>query len=460
MTAAKFVLQAAGFFLQVYPIAMLSFIPFSQKNLLFSRKIIYIFLSAALISASLGFAVLYKIIYSPLGGHNQLLRTVSNLYMCGFLVLYITGYFLIVHTETIKKILILVLLIHYEAILYTTISVINGILSHFKDNNFFIIYDTTDILISFLLLLVTCPIVFLFLKHIVQPCLPIMANRILRRGCIYLLIILLLFAVCVFTLTNFYFYYGITKYPIILFLLAFTLTDVIVYYIFFTEVRIYSENQILENQLRNFDENYQKISTSIAEARRARHDLRHHLDMISTLYHQGKDSELEEYLNQYRNFTAELNETRLSGYPALDNLLNFYIQKAQGDGISVTSDIQPFRQNLGFDIIDLTVLIGNIMENAVEACHNLQSEQTSPYIRIWIRLSEFFLLIKIENSCSRNGPKTLDYTDGTEFVSTKHVSLSGQGLKSIRYVAEKYGGSAEFKKSDGTFSTRIVLNIP
>ncbi len=460
MTIGEFLLQALGFFLQTYPIAVLSFVPFLKKELLFSRKKIYLFLLAALILISFCFAVVCKIIYLPTKEDNQLLHTVSNLYMCSFIFLYIIGFFLIIRTEIIKKILILVMLIHYEAILYTTISIINGLLNSLElipEYRILIVYGTNDILLNFLLLFFTFPAVCLFLKRVVQPCLPVMTNQILRRGCLYLLGTLLLFSVCIFSLSNFYFYYGVSGYPTILFLLAFTLTDVIIYYMFFTEAQLFSENQELENQLRSFDEDYQKISTSINEARRARHDLRYHLDMISTLHREKKDKELTEYLSRYESFSQELNEMLLSGYPSLDIVLSFYIQRAKEEGIAVEADIQPFRKNLEFDVIDLTVLIGNMMENAMDACHTSGS---APYIRIWMRLGESALLLKIENSCSPNIQKTQGYTDGSEFISTKHTALHGQGLKSIRYVAEKYGGSAEFKQNDGVFTVRIVLNIP
>lgn len=89
---------------------------------------------------------------------------------------------------------------------------------------------------------------------------------------------------CVFLLTSFFYFNGISDSATFFFLLAFILTDVMIYFMFFTEARLFQINQKLEDQLRSFDENYRKISANIAEARRARHDLRHHLNIISTLH--------------------------------------------------------------------------------------------------------------------------------------------------------------------------------
>lgn len=465
MTTLEFIFQILGFFLQTYPIAVLSFVPFSEKELFGSthphtRGKLYCFLSAALFLAALCFAAVCNLIFSSPANHTQLLRTVSNLYMCGFLIFYTTFFFLRIHTKMLKKLLVFILLIHYEAILFTIASSVSGLLKAPSADDILIVYDFGDILTHFFLLLFTFPVVYLFLKRVVQPCLPAMEGQILRRGCFYLLGTLSLFSACIFVLTNFYFHYGITKYPILFLLFALILTNTIVYYIFFTEVHLFTANQELEKQLRSFDEDYRKISISIEEARRARHDLRHHLDIIDTLHREKREEELTEYLNQYKSFSQELNEMFLSGYPSLDILLSFYIQRTKEEGIAVDADIQPFRKNLKFDIIDLTVLIGNMMENAINACHTLNFPNAQPYIHIWIRIKENVLLLKMKNSCSPSLKKTPDYTDGTEFISTNHTGLHGHGLKSIRCIAEKYGGSAEFKQENGVFSVRVVLNIP
>lgn len=457
MTIGTFFIHVFGFFLQTYPIVILSFVSFSQEELLFPRKKLYLFLFFGLSVISLCFASLCNRYILP--SQPDAIALFSNAYMMSFILAYTAVFFFVLRTDTLKKILVLVLLIHYAAILYIIVSSFAGLTMAETppDDVVPFVYNGQDILINLALVIFATPMVYLFLQRVVRPCLPFMENRILRRGCLYLLASLFLFGVCVFSLSSFFYFHGLSDSAAFFFLLAFILTDVMIYFMFFTEARLFQINQKLEDQLRSFDENYRKISANIAEARRARHDLRHHLNIISTLHQNKKDAELTEYLQRYKVFTEKLDQTFLSGYPALDDLLGFYIQHAREEDILVDANIQPIHKNLGFDIIDLTVLIGNIMENAMDACRLVSQK---PYIRIWLRLSESALLMKIENSCLTDGNTNQDYTDGREFLSTKHTSMHGQGLKSIRYVTEKYGGSAEFRKNDGVFSVRIVLNIP
>lgn len=123
------------------------------------------------------------------------------------------------------------------------------------------------------------------------------------------------------------------------------------------------------------------------------------------------------------------------------------------------TDLHSLPGNLRFDVIDLTVLLGNLMENAIDACRKLPADKDR-FLRIWVRQENVSLLLQIENACPDDGCGCTEFTDGKAFVSTKHSVLRGQGLKSIRIVADKYGGSAELKKDAGIFTARIVLNIP
>ena len=68
------------------------------------------------------------------------------------------------------------------------------------------------------------------------------------------------------------------------------------------------------------------------------------------------------------------------------------------------------------------------------------------------------LYLLVENACVDDGARQSTYVDAESYrASGRHGH--GQGLTSIRLIAEKYGGSAEFKKDDGVFSARVVLNL-
>lgn len=212
----------------------------------------------------------------------------------------------------------------------------------------------------------------------------------------------------------------------------------------------------LENQLKCLQEDYSSLTSQIEYAKRTRHDLRHHLNVINAMNNMKNYTEIAKYLESCESICRNMEEMALCESPLFDSVLKYYLRLAKDNNITVKTDVVPFSKNLNFDITDLTSLMGNLMENAIESCHGL----LSPSIYIWIRLTEVSLLIKMVNSCDTGLKEYPSFSNGTVFTSTKKSLLHGQGLKSIRHTAEKYHGSAEFKRINGKFTARIVMNIP
>lgn len=457
------VCQFIGFLLQTLPVIILGFVPFPDDSFPIPRRRLTAVFSGAIVALSMGFTLMSILIYTPTTEHNALLRAASNIYMTVCILLWIAAFFLSIRSSVMKKTLVLVLLIHYSAAIFTFIGIICGKLFNVTKATAgpLHIYGPDTIRFHILLLAATFPLVYLFLKKEIQFGLSYMENRTLRRGCLYMLLSLLLFAVCVFFLSTSEFYYGFYEWATIAFLLAFMLTDCIIYFMFFAEVNLTMQIRQSEERLRSFDEQYRQITANIAEARRIRHDVRHHLTLIGTMNRSGEHEALDEYLKSYEASFLAWEQASLCGYPAFDSILQYYIECAREQNIAVNTQMHALRKNLDFDIIDITVMVGNLMENAIEACKKLPHD-SSPFIHIWVKQMDAVFLLELKNSCEATTDTAAqqDFTDGSSFPSTKHPLSRGQGLKSIRFAAEKYGGSAEFKKANGVFTARIVMNIP
>lgn len=455
MSGTDLFMQAAGFLLQSLPAAFLCFIPFRDSELKAPRRTLFLLLSAALVLLSFGFAGLTNFLFHPDNTQVQTLRSASNFYMSLCLMAGAAVFLVSVRANRAKKILVLMLTVHYCAVVYTLESFFHGWLAQERSAQVFLPYDAVDLFYYLFMLCLTYPLLWLFLRRIVRSVLPAMEEQSMRRAAAYLVCALLLYCLCVFALTNFRYYYGLSGLPAAAFLTAFVLTDALLYYMFFHEATLSLRMLNFERQLRSFDEKYGGILANIEESRRARHDIRHHLNIIGMLNREGKQAELTEYLRQYEVFCEELEPREFSGWPSLDNLLLYYMELAENSRISVETDILPFSRRPALDVIDLSIMIGNLMENALESC---RQSGVQNYIRIWIRLTDASLLIYIENSCPTDVPDTHGFTDGSHLLSGKLASGHGYGLKSIRHIAEKYGGSAEFSKNGDHFTSRIVLN--
>lgn len=102
------------------------------------------------------------------------------------------------------------------------------------------------------------------------------------------------------------------------------------------------------------------------------------------------------------------------------------------------------------------MLLGNLLENAIHAAERLPT--SARWLRVNAGVMNDALYLLVENACVDDGARQSTYVDAESYrASGRHGH--GQGLTSIRLIAEKYGGSAEFKKDDGVFSARVVLNL-
>ena len=129
-------------------------------------------------------------------------------------------------------------------------------------------------------------------------------------------------------------------------------------------------------------------------------------------------------------------------------MLSYYIQQADEAKINVNCDIQ-VREDYLFDIKDMTVLIGNAMENALKAAAGCTDSDA--YINFMMKQYRQSILIKIENKVC---PGKSIQRSGSERIEKSY------GLNSIELIAEKYEGSMEAWQEGDVFILRVVLNMP
>jgi sensor histidine kinase regulating citrate/malate metabolism len=100
---------------------------------------------------------------------------------------------------------------------------------------------------------------------------------------------------------------------------------------------------------------------------------------------------------------------------------------------------------------DLCIIVGNLLENAVEACRRM--ENGARFIRLNSRLEYGTLTITADNSFNGN----IWEKDGV-FLSSKREG-EGVGLSSVAAVAKKYGGRARFEAKDGVFQASVYVRL-
>ena len=232
------------------------------------------------------------------------------------------------------------------------------------------------------------------------------------------------------------------------------------YYATLSMINFNEEKQQLQHQLQVQeyqalirDKQAERLAASIASTRQTRHDLHHYLLTLKTYMNQGETEKLQDSLNQFiSNFESSIKT------PVCENLLfsaivRYYMDMAEESGIEFTTSIV-LPPSLAIKDTDLTVILGNMLENAMEACLR-QTAGEAQFIEVKSRMQgNNGLVLQCRNSY--NGQvKKQDET----FLSSKREG-EGIGLSSIRTLCAKYHGVLKITPKDNTFTVNLLLNLP
>ena len=193
---------------------------------------------------------------------------------------------------------------------------------------------------------------------------------------------------------------------------------------------------------------YDRLITQMDEVRRMRHDLRHHRAAIAALIQSGDTSSLSEYLHS----TASVDEMLpVTGNFAADSVLTYYIDAAKALGARMETDLVIGRKTPVSDS-DLCVILGNLLENAVDAQEYVEAERRC--IRVTARADESSLTLAVDNRFDG----TLNVKNGA-YITRKEGGGHGIGISSVRAVCEKYGGVFQIETECDMFMAGVFIAV-
>lgn len=236
-----------------------------------------------------------------------------------------------------------------------------------------------------------------------------------------------------------------------LFLLVINIGAFLIYYVVSRLVSEQSKTLELterNHQLEMQAVQYGNLRDKITEARRAKHDVRHHIALMQEYLSRGETEALRDYLSRYSASLPDDSLIRFCENTAANAVIMYFAEQAKENGIKYTvkADI-PARTPVSDT--DISVLFGNLLENALDACRAELCEDREIVVRA--ALTGNALCITIDNTF--NG--TLRYTSGGDIISTKHRG-AGLGTRSVMRIAERYGGVCRFELKDGMFCASVM----
>lgn len=158
---------------------------------------------------------------------------------------------------------------------------------------------------------------------------------------------------------------------------------------------------ILEKQIGSMQEHMEEMEHIYSGIRSMKHDMKNTLAVIMELA--GKDeTELQTYLSEINKGFEQLEFRFRTGNTVADVLLNMKYHEAVRTipDIEIDAERLLFSENMHIQSYDIGVIIGNALDNAIEACRKLKAEQQEA--ETFIRISSFtrgkMFFIEVENS--------------------------------------------------------------
>ncbi len=176
-----------------------------------------------------------------------------------------------------------------------------------------------------------------------------------------------------------------------------------------------------------------------------RHDYRHHIQAMKVHAANGEYGEIEKYLDMLDEDLTNVETVIRTGNRMADAVLNSKLSLAMERNIRVKVEAQ-IPVSLTVSELDLCVVIGNLLDNAMDACMELPQEQR--LIRLYMEMKGNYLYLSLMNTAGGQKKKG--------FFSTKGEG-HGFGLGRVDRVVQKYGGRIKRASEDGAFSTEVLL---
>jgi len=183
-----------------------------------------------------------------------------------------------------------------------------------------------------------------------------------------------------------------------------------------------------------------------------RHDYHNHIQAMKALLTLGQEAEHHEYLNKLDADLTSVDTLIKTGNVMVDAILNSKISIAKDNDISINAKAA-VPNPLTVSEIDISVIIGNLLDNAIEACLKLP-DPAARFIRVYVGMHKSMLYISVINAIGEMPKKQ----DG-RFRSTKKAPSHGFGLIRIDRIAAKCGGFVNRQSEDGAFATEVMLPV-
>lgn len=210
-------------------------------------------------------------------------------------------------------------------------------------------------------------------------------------------------------------------------------------------------SELLEVQLENQVEYYQKINDIYAEFRAFRHDFRNHLLCLRGLLAENEVQRACEYMDEIESISQAKKKTYDTGNIIVDVLLNDKNEKAAQHHAQIV--FTGYVPTAGITSADLCTIFANALDNAIEACEK-DGSKADKQISVHSDFQQGYFCLKIINPVFDH----VEIRNGNQVKTSKMDNrIHGFGVANIVKTAKKYGGDAVLSADDKLFTLEVNL---
>lgn len=198
-----------------------------------------------------------------------------------------------------------------------------------------------------------------------------------------------------------------------------------------------------KNELKGIEEIHENT-------RRLKHDMRNHIMVIASYLNNNEIEEAKEYLSVVLDKLNKVYSYIHTGNSVMNYIINSKLESAQRENINYKVEIE----NLEFKkmgSVDFSALLGNILDNAIEAC----GREEQPFLEVTIKKKRNYDTILVKNHISTSVLKTNTSLDTSKTDTDNH----GIGMKQIKEITEKYEGILDIYEEQGMFCVNVMIPI-
>lgn len=194
---------------------------------------------------------------------------------------------------------------------------------------------------------------------------------------------------------------------------------------------------------------YEGLRRKETQVRTLRHDLRNHLNAVQGLLTQGEVEKAQEYLAELTASPALYGTKRICENELANVVLTGKLEEMERCGLTVDA-LVTLPKVLPVADTDLCALLGNALDNAIDAAKEAESKT----IVLRARADRGMLMLRIENGCVEVPAEE----NGTFVTSKTDRARHGFGIRGMREIATRYGGTLETRYADHRFE--LVACLP